>query len=79
MRSLGGVSEGPRNWEVSLIQNLFSFPQNVERGNYSDKISNYSVCLGKKKRGHLSICISLCILKEFSAIILDTISYNPFS
>lgn len=50
----------------------------VERGNYSDKISNYGVCLEIKREGHLSICISLCILEEFSKIILDNISYNPF-
>ena len=61
---LGGVSEGPRDWEkVSLVLNIFSFHQNVQK-RVTILIRSLIIVFvwGKKKRSS-SICVCLCILK----------------
>lgn len=50
----------------------------AERVTRPDKVSNYCICLKKlRKGGHLSLCICLCVLEEFSKIVLDAVRYNP--
>ena len=49
---LGGVSEGPRDWEkVSLVLNIFSFHQNVQK-RVTILIRSLIIVFGGKKRGH---------------------------
>lgn len=62
---LGG-HEGPRNWEkVSLILNLFSFHQNVQKG-VTVLIRSLIIVFVKKKEVIVYMCLSVHIKRMFS-------------